>query len=553
MSAPYNLRSTGAPKAGEPQPNVPQTDAPRANAPDNESSPTGQLTVEDLFKRMADDMARLQTVLQSDIKQLQTDIRSDLADHNTRLERLERSHIPTTAVDHPAHATTARAAPHTPPVGNTPSPSAVESKAADTDREPDYELDRPPGWTITDEFDYFLYNRFTNAPGSRRPSEMFVQALFPPLKMQATSENRITPVNVNSKKLSLPRFTIENDIDLHTKLKDCQTELLAQAVNLKDWPSFAAITCEQIHLPIQEWANQKGFRWHHFVFAVINENGLRMYHYNRDTAFVNFEVPVPRVDTPEDIVERLCQVLTFTPAIYKTGNLRAQEFRTNMLRIDHSLDDQLPKTPDILSHQLLITWAYQCKAAARMYWAKQRGLDELLKPLPAPDTPTTISRVASDSAVLDADSYEATEIFRAEATTGKCFNCGKAGHWSRNCTAPKALRAPEPSSRTLRQRREPAATTSRAPVSSRTLTAREPARRPLPLTNRTLKVTKGTLYRMSDGTCYRRLEDGHLAPIPDDVLIEEDDLSDHEVFEVLADESRRDFDVSFDPVVASSE
>ncbi|CAK7270444.1 hypothetical protein SEPCBS119000_004092 [Sporothrix epigloea] len=130
MSAPYNLRSAGAPKAGEPQPNVPQTDAPRADAPDNESSPTGQLTVEDLFKRMAADMARLQTVLQGDIKQLQPEIRSDLADHNTHLERLERGHVPTPAVDHPAPVPTAKVAARMPPVAHTTLPAAELNAAA---------------------------------------------------------------------------------------------------------------------------------------------------------------------------------------------------------------------------------------------------------------------------------------------------------------------------------------------------------------------------------------------------------------------------------------
>ncbi|CAK7267471.1 hypothetical protein SEPCBS119000_002566 [Sporothrix epigloea] len=443
MSAPYNLRSADAPSG-----DVPPSEPP---------------SMEELMRQLSAQMSQMQTDL--------THMRTELSDQGTRLKRLERrkdpAQVPAPTTDLPAPTPVAK---DTPPVPNTALPPAAELDAAVTDYKPDYELDRPQGWTITDEYEYFLNNRFTNAPGSKRPSEMFVQALFPPLKMQATFENRATPSNVHPKKLSLPKFTTENDIDLHTKLTNCQAELLSQSVNLRDWPAFAATSCEQTHLPIQGWANEKGFRWHHFVFAVINENGLRTYHYNRDTAFVNFEVPVPRVDTPEAIVERLCQVLTFAPAIYKTGNLRAQEFQTNMLRIDKSLDGHLLKIPDILSHQLLLTWAYKCKADATEYWANQRGLLELLKPLPAPDTPTTISRVVSDSAVLDADS------------------------------SPKEL-------------------------STGCLTA----------------------------LCYRRLEDGHLAPIPDDDLIEEDDPSDHEVFDILADESRRDIDVSFDPVVASIE
>ncbi|CAK7271302.1 hypothetical protein SEPCBS57363_004548 [Sporothrix epigloea] len=200
----------------------------------------------------------------------------------------------------------------------------------------------------------------------------------------------------------------------------------------------------------------------------------------------------------------------------------------------------LPFIPDG-SRKKLSDWAQQATYIAEKHWAgfrtsqiaAQREVQPHLVPGLGPPASTS-TQTNPDVAINDADAYYAPDIFRIETKRDRCYNCGEHGHWSNTCPSPKRL-PPSPVRDSHRQpppalRRQPGYGAVRtAPTRS----SNQSSRRPMPIANRTVKVTRGTLYNVRDDNDLPGYEQ-------DDARVAADDSSDsdgQEVVDILADES----------------
>ena len=234
------------------------------------------------------------------------------------------------------------------------------------------------------------------------------------------------------------------------------------------------------------------------------------------------------------LCRRLCSELRFAPLVQKSTSHRATEFETHLYRIDVSLKGHIPPFVPNGTRAALINWARLARYTAEKRWKAQRSIINVTQHTHTPFTPATATvtstNTASDTAVEDADAYEASEIFLVENHTGRCFNCDKTGHWSRDCKHPRKPRTAD--RRLTRRPTQPGSTRKPAP--------REPARRPLAITDRTVKVTKGTLHTAHD-------PGNDSDPQDDDIFFE------REVVEILGDESARESDYLTAPVMAADD
>ncbi|CAK7568587.1 MAG: hypothetical protein SEPTF4163_006583 [Sporothrix epigloea] len=260
-------------------------------------------------------------------------------------------------------------------------------------------------------------------------------------------------------------FHGRRDPDLHLKLRDLQVQLRRSHVNLHDWPSFAADACGETHEDIREWAQEYRSKWHHFVLAIIRENGLHHYHQRRDSAFAHFTF-VPGTSS-ERTINDICAELRFAPGTHKATDHRAREFEAHLFRLDLALEGLVPSFIPDGSRKKLSDWAKSATYIAEKHWAgfrtsqiaAQREAQANL--VPGLDSPvTTSTQTNSGVAVNDADAYYASEIFRIETKRG-------------------------------RSESRRGGTTPARPANQSSL-------RPMPITNRTVKITRGTLYNVRD-------------------------------------------------------
>ncbi|CAK7565078.1 MAG: hypothetical protein SEPTF4163_002986 [Sporothrix epigloea] len=221
---------------------------------------------------------------------------------------------------------------------------------------------------FAEEFQYFLDEPYFIG-NVRRPSESFVQALFPPLVLQERARKMPTSVEFTRSDLELPTF-LRNDPELHTKLENVQYELRRHFINIKDWPAFAMDACSELPAVSHAWT--RDFCWHHFVFAVICDYGLFNYYQRRDAAFTVFTRPVNQ--SPEDVVRSLCDELRFAPVTHKTTTQRAMEFELHLHCLDRLLKRQIPRFVPNGSHMKLVGWAYNASNVASEYWRGERNL-----------------------------------------------------------------------------------------------------------------------------------------------------------------------------------
>ncbi|CAK7269099.1 hypothetical protein SEPCBS57363_003433 [Sporothrix epigloea] len=221
---------------------------------------------------------------------------------------------------------------------------------------------------FAEEFQYFLDEPYFIG-NVRRPSESFVQALFPPLVLQERARKMPTSVEFTRSDLELPAFSW-NDPELHTKLENVQYELRRHFINIKDWPAFAMDACSELPAVSHAWTGD--FCWHHFVFAVICDYGLYNYYQRRDAAFTIFTRPVNQ--SPEDVVRSLCDELRFAPVTHKTTTQRAMEFDLHLHCLDRLLKRQIPRFVPNGSHMKLVGWAYSASNVASEYWRGERNL-----------------------------------------------------------------------------------------------------------------------------------------------------------------------------------
>ncbi|CAK7270932.1 hypothetical protein SEPCBS57363_004354 [Sporothrix epigloea] len=176
---------------------------------------------------------------------------------------------------------------------------------------------------MTAEFDYFLSQPF-NPASSVWPSEAFVLALFPKLVTRQACPDRVTPNNMTNSKITLPKFYGTTDPDLHTKLLGVQTQLARNYINFSQWASFASDSCGSTHTSLRDGALHNDFRWHHFVLAVICQDGLEEYASRRDVAFCQCSWPL---GTPNEVkVQELLDALEYAPLTHKTTAHRVMEF-----------------------------------------------------------------------------------------------------------------------------------------------------------------------------------------------------------------------------------
>ncbi|CAK7269097.1 hypothetical protein SEPCBS57363_003432 [Sporothrix epigloea] len=236
------------------------------------------------------------------------------------------------------------------------------------------------------EFRRFRGQPFITGTGEP-PSESFVQAVFPPLALQEDAWQKPTPEALTVYDLELPTFSGFRDPELHLKLQDLQTELRRHYVNFEDWTSFAIEACDDMRRLLQTRIYKSGFRWHHFVFAIISYNGLVDYYQTQDAAFTQFTKPINT--TPEEVVLSLCEKLWYAPLTHKTTAQRAMEFEMHLRRFDRSLGMLVTQFVPGSNWTELIDWAYKIRIAAGNRWQNIRSLKKSMRPDEASKPPTT--------------------------------------------------------------------------------------------------------------------------------------------------------------------
>ena len=517
-----------------------------AEADAESSASDSALSTKDMFRQLTQMMTDMRSELKADIKRIdnrldamERRVESRFAAIERRVDALsddeqESSSEPLLPLQEPAADNDFQASYVPSPADEKPAMPTTSAAAAKSSRRsgvPEQDMLAK----ITNEYNYYLARPYT--PVSHyQPSEGFVLALFPLLELRDTTLRRRTPSNLTNNRLQLPTFFGQKDPDLHLKLVELQNQLRSNHVHLNDWPPFAADSCGSTHRKIRDWAHQSRCRWHHFVLALICKNGLHHYRHARDMAFTQFSNF--NSASPEATLAKICDELELAPAIHKPTSQRAMEYEAHLYRLDEGLEGLIPPfTPDGTQDSLM-EWAYNGMFIAESHWQKTRSTLKTVQSTVSTTPPVadivTSNHTASDTAVDDADAYAATEVYRVETHTGRCFNCGKSGHWSRDCKLPK--KSPPTGRYQFKPQRRPA-----LDKPTRKPAAREPSKRPLAITDRTVKIAKGTLYRMHGDN-----ED-------ETNWADDEDISDRDVMEVLAEESGRDLDGLVDRVLSIEE